>query len=258
MTSVSKLVARGPEGTKIVEVNDKLTLGFTRLAINGLTEAGMQPYQQGNLTWICNGEIYNSKAIERSLGLTSTGSDCECIGDLYLRHRDDLKAFARALDGVFALVLYDGDLDILIVARDPYGVRPLYTAVDHQTLVFASELKAILPEFKSVSTFLPGHVCVYDALSISLVKDLEYHSVPWITQPSTYEDSLYNIRIALEESVRKRLLTDRPVAALLSGGLDSSLIASLVQRNLRQLNKPPLKTFSIGFEGPLMWLMLVS
>lgn len=249
MTSVKKLVARGPEGTKIVEVNKKLTLGFTRLAINGLTDAGMQPYQQGNLTWICNGEIYNSKAIEQSLGITATGSDCECIGDLYLRHRNDLKAFARALDGVFALVLYDGDLDVLVVARDPYGVRPLYSAADHQTLIFSSELKAILPEFKNVSTFLPGHVCVYDTLNLSLIEDLEYHSVPWITQPSTYEDSLCNIRFALEESVRKRLLTDRPVAALLSGGLDSSLIASLVQRSLRQLNKPPLKTFSIGFEG---------
>jgi len=305
--SVERLQARGPEGTQIVEVNEDIVFGFTRLAINGLTNAGMQPYKKGNITWVCNGEIYNSKAIEKELGLENTGSDCHCIGDLYLRHRNDPATFVRALDGVFAIVLYDGDLDRLIVTRDPYGIRPLYVGsiivdnskqinhinnllnnlntintsnsvgptgpiqdtnvietgnftvyeVQYNTFVFASEIKALqIQSFDSVTAFLPGHVQVYDTLTMTLIEDIQYHSVPWIVNPqyrpseySGFDDACYALRFALEEAVRKRMLTERPVAALLSGGLDSSLIAALVQKHLDQLGLPPLKTFSIGFEG---------
>jgi asparagine synthase (glutamine-hydrolysing) len=257
--SVEKLVARGPEGTQITQVDEDVIFGFTRLAINGLTSAGMQPYNKGNIHWICNGEIYNSKALEKTLGLENTGSDCHCIGDLYLRHRDDPATFIRALDGVFALVLYDGDLQRLIVARDPYGIRPLYMASvisDNSEFVFASELKALLPEYENISAFLPGHVHVYETVTNSLIQDIEYHTIPWIINPEfrssvtvSLDQAANSLRFALEEAVTKRMLTDRPVAALLSGGLDSSLIAALVQQNLNQLGQPPLKTYSIGFEG---------
>jgi asparagine synthase (glutamine-hydrolysing) len=254
--SLEKLVARGPEGTQITQVDKDVVFGFTRLAINGLTNAGMQPYSKGNVHWICNGEIYNSKALEKSLGLENTGSDCHCIGDLYLRHRDDPAAFIRALDGVFALVLYDGDLQKLIVARDPYGIRPLYMASAIAEFVFASELKALLPEYENISAFLPGHLQVYETVTNTLIQDIEYHSVPWIINPefrssvtASLDQAANSLRFALEEAVTKRMLTDRPVAALLSGGLDSSLIAALVQQNLNQLGQPPLKTYSIGFEG---------
>lgn len=274
---VRQLQARGPEGTQILHINDKVTFAFTRLAINGLTEAGMQPYQKGSITWMCNGEIYNSKELESSLGLTNTGSDCECIGDLYLRHRNDLAAFARSLDGVFALALYDDELKRFIVARDPHGVRPLFIASrpnlqvkyltinnsqvplydgECHTFTFASEMKALIPYFDLVQAFPPGHIQMYDSQTVRLIKDTQYYSIPWITnpqfrktEPTGLQDAAVALRFALEESVRKRMLTDRPVAALLSGGLDSSLIASLVQKNLNQLNQPPLKTFSIGFEG---------
>jgi asparagine synthase (glutamine-hydrolysing) len=252
-------------------------MGFTRLAINGLTDAGMQPYTKGPLTWICNGEIYNSKDLENSLSLANTGSDCECIGDLYMRHRDNLVAFARALDGVFAIALYDAERQRLIVTRDPFGIRPLFVGcrpntevslaninnspvpVFHSkfnTLVFASELKALVPYFESVLTFQPGTIQSYDVSTMHIICDLRYHTVGWMTnplyrpsEPNGLVDASVALRFALEESVRKRLLTERPVACLLSGGLDSSLIAALVQNNLRNLNKPPLKTFSIGFEG---------
>ena len=308
--SLEKLVARGPEGTQITQVDEDVVFGFTRLAINGLTNAGMQPYSKGNIHWICNGEIYNSKALEKSLGLENSGSDCHCIGDLYLRHRDDPATFIRALDGVFALVLYDGDLQRLIVARDPYGIRPLYVAnvmVDNSkeqalvnntlktillsstetdicdlsgstgpvqinapieylqhdmefmktnTYIFSSEIKALLPEYEDISTFLPGHVQVYETVTNTLIQDIEYHNVPWIINPefrssvtASLDQAANSLRFALEEAVTKRMLTDRPVAALLSGGLDSSLIAALVQQNLNQLGQPPLKTYSIGFEG---------
>ena len=274
---VKQLEARGPEGTRVVHLNEKVTMAFTRLAINGLTNAGMQPYTKGPLRWICNGEIYNSKELEESLSLENTGSDCECIGDLYMRHRDNLVAFARALDGVFAIALYDAERQRLVVTRDPFGIRPLFIGcrpnteitlaninnspvpVYHSkftTLVFASELKALVPYFETVLTFQPGTVQCYDVATMNLMQDFRYHSVGWMINPqfrpseiTGFIEASNTLRYALEESVRKRLLTERPIACLLSGGLDSSLIASLLQNNLRNLNKPPLKTFSIGFEG---------
>jgi asparagine synthase (glutamine-hydrolysing) len=274
---VKQLEARGPEGTNIVHINEKVTMAFTRLAINGLTNAGMQPFKKGPITWICNGEIYNSKDLEKSLGLENTGSDCECIGELYLRHRYNLAAFARALDGVFAIALYDEELGRLVVTRDPFGIRPLFMGcrpntelslaninnspvpVFHSkfnTIVFASELKALVPYFEVVTTFSPGTVQCYDVNTMFLQSDVRYHSVGWMTNPqfrpcetTGFVDASNSLRFALEEAVRKRLLTERPIACLLSGGLDSSLIAALVQNNLRNLNLPPLKTYSIGFEG---------
>jgi len=270
---VKQLVPRGPEGTRITHITDKVTFGFTRLAINGLTDAGMQPYVKNKISWICNGEIYNSKELEKSLGLESTGSDCECIGSLYLRHRDDLTSFARALDGVFSIALYDDELKRLIVLRDPFGIRPLFVGIrpnmttslntpipcfkaSFDTFVFASELKAIVPYFEHVHAFQPGTLQIYDVTNMVLVQDLRYHTVGWMTNPQFRPDildgftnSMKALRFSLEESVKKRLFTERPIACLLSGGLDSSLIASLLQKNLKELGLPPLKTFSIGFEG---------
>ena len=258
---IRKLEARGPEGMKVVDLSGNITFGFTRLAINGLTDAGMQPYSSGPLTWMCNGEIYNSKQLEEDLGLESAGSDCHCIGELYMRHRDDLATFARSLDGVFGLILYDAEREILIVARDPYGVRPLFVGTNfcNDTTVFSSEIKGINMSYDKVEPVSPGTVRIYSRMQGNkfVLKELvKYHTTPWITNPQFTPlsitgriDAAMALRFALEESVYKRMLTDRPVAALLSGGLDSSLIASLVQMNLKQTGQSPLKTFSIGFAG---------
>ena len=274
---VKQLVARGPEGTRITNITDKVTFAFTRLAINGLTEGGMQPFTRGSISWVCNGEIYNAKSLEKSLGMEGGGSDCECIGKLYLRHRNDLVSFARALDGVFAIALYDDEMKRLVVLRDPFGVRPLFIGMrpnmstsyaqinnipvpmykgTYDTFVFASELKALVPYFEHVTTFYPGTIQTYDVNTMVMTSDLRYHNLGWMLNP-LYSDAnpagiiqaKEALRFALEQAVKKRLLTERPIACLLSGGLDSSLIASLLQKNLRDLNLPPLKTFSIGFEG---------
>ena len=250
--SLNFLTARGPEGLQISELTKQLSFGFSRLAINGLTQAGMQPFHKYNMAWMCNGEIYNSKELNASLGINSAGSDCYCIGDLYLRHQDDLATFARSLDGVFALAIYDINLNKLILARDPYGIRPLYIGTNESgNITFASEIKALGSNLKSVRYFLPGTIEVYDMNTMTLSKTIQYHTVPWITNPTlTDVDSVKPaIRAALLDAVEKRMLTDRPVAALLSGGLDSSLIASIVQRFLKSSGQPSLKTFSIGFKG---------
>ena len=245
---VKHLAARGPEAFRFLDIVGG-TFGFTRLAINGLNEAGMQPFQDisGNL-WMCNGEIYNAHSLNIAM---PSGSDCEVIGDLWKRCNGDAVAFARALDGVFALALYDSARMQYVVARDPYGVRPLYYMYGDGELWFASERKALegssTKPYHRIEEFPPGQVWVIDAHTLNPVK-YTYHRVPWIQMAST-NGWQTKLREALEEAVKKRMLLERPVAALLSGGLDSSLIAALVQKELRLQGKPPLKTFSIGMPG---------
>jgi asparagine synthase (glutamine-hydrolysing) len=220
---------------------------------------------------MCNGEIYNWKelAYQHGMNLTS-GSDCEVIGYLYELYKDNLPTLFRMLDGVFALIIVDQERKRVIVARDPYGVRPLYLGTKYeyrheqgntftvgpQTLFFSSELKGLIPISDHIGHFPPSTYQVYDIPTKKLLHSEKYHHTPWLknafvspVHPSGLDMACASLRFALEESVRKRMLTERPVAALLSGGIDSSLIASLVQKNLRMFQLPPLKTFSIGMKG---------
>jgi asparagine synthase (glutamine-hydrolysing) len=253
-SSVAHLTARGPEGVRIIDISGA-TLAFTRLAINGLTDAGMQPFVD-EFTWMCNGEIYNSFQIAKEIGFVSkTGSDCEVLGALWKASGKNPVAFCRALDGVFAIVLNDGDN--FIVARDPYGVRPLYWSEDRfNGLVFASERKALeqwVDHHAKIYEFPPGEVWTIPggvwAGHGERVSKVVYHSVPWLKGCLNDTEELGLIRGSLMNAVRKRLMTERPIAALLSGGLDSSLISACVQRLLNEAGALPLRTFSIGMAG---------
>lgn len=268
---IQTLTPRGPEDMTVTTLSGDITLGFTRLAINGLTSQGMQPFGNHGLVWMCNGEIYNWKELAAMHNLTLTsGSDCEVLGYLYEIYKDNLASLFRMLDGVFAFLLVDQDRQRVIVARDPYGVRPLYHGVKFeykhengtmfsvgtQTVFFSSELKGLIPLADHIAHFPPGTFQVYDIHTKKLLHSEKYHTTPWLknpllspSHPSGLDMACMNLRFALEEAVQKRMLTERPVAALLSGGIDSSLIASLVQKNLRRLNLPPLQTFSIGMKG---------
>jgi asparagine synthase (glutamine-hydrolysing) len=278
---VRALHARGPEAAQILKIPGVGTAGFTRLAINGLDPAGMQPFSNDRLIWMCNGEIYNWRALAAEYGiLCESGSDCEVLGPLYEKFLElglGVDAFFRALDGVFAIVIVDMAHQRLIVGRDPYGVRPLYCG-QRMSLelaagstaaapiwkpkalnwVFASELKALSPFCEMVSAFLPGHYQVYSTAASDrrLLETARYHTVPSLKVPllgpgllDTPEMATLAVRDALMTAVRKRLMTERPVAALLSGGVDSSLIAALVARELKAAGAPPLRTFSIGMLG---------
>ena len=272
---LNKLHTRGPEGSRIIQGGkDTFQLGFTRLAINGVNEEGMQPMssEQRDIHWICNGEIYNWKELATRYTVASkSGSDCEVIGPLFqqIAKETNTKAFFRALDGVFSTVIIDSSAGVAVIGRDPYGVRPLFVGyivgseasavpgraslmdgsgkrLPVQTIVFASEVKALPPNCAIIEAFPPGYYAAYSLETLQRIGFEQYHSVPWVKHPS---NSFDNLRITLEQAVEKRMLTERPVAALLSGGLDSSLIAALVQRSLKHAGAPPLQTFSIGFEG---------
>jgi asparagine synthase (glutamine-hydrolysing) len=276
---VKQIANRGPEAARIV-AGDKFQMGFTRLAINGLNEAGMQPMSDsgGRWHWVCNGEIYNWRDLAARHGIqTTSGSDCEVIGHLFtkLATTTDARTFFRSLDGVFSIVIVDVQEEIAYVARDPYGIRPLFigytlgepiveataqmcildesgTRRPVERILFSSELKGLpLNECVAVEPFPPGHYAAYDLKTLNRIGFEPYHTVPWIKNPdlAAHDAAEKAIRHALTEAVKKRMMTQRPVAALLSGGLDSSLIAALVQRELNHAEAPPLKTFSIGFKG---------
>jgi asparagine synthase (glutamine-hydrolysing) len=147
---------RGPEFSKLTKVSPECLFGFHRLAINGLNTASNQPLQYKHLTLICNGEIYNHKELFHLLGMQpTTDSDCEVILPLFEKY--GIEGTLQLLDGVFAFLLCDYDIHDkgirLYIARDPYGVRPLYQMVPktpkapnaHRRMYgFASEMKMLI------------------------------------------------------------------------------------------------------------------
>lgn len=259
---VKTLAARGPEsdGGAWKDIPGVGTFCFTRLAINGLTETGNQPFEDSELVWMCNGEIYNHGELEQRCGHASvSGSDCEVLGPWWRKSGKHLGEFAKGLDGVFALVLVDKAAGRMVVARDPYGVRPLFfvelgdeTTPWGKNYMFASERKALEPFCgidHRIYEFPPGEIWSFQLHFKGAQRSVEYqyHHVPYL---KVKDQRLDRLRMELENAVDKRVENcERPIAALLSGGIDSSLIAALVQRNLQQKGKPCLRTFSIGMAG---------
>jgi asparagine synthase (glutamine-hydrolysing) len=272
---------RGPENSQLCKVSRKLMFGFHRLAINGLTNDSSQPLIKGDIILICNGEIYNYKELYELMDATgaimpSTQSDCEVI--LWLYEKYGMEQTLQMLDGVFAFVLLDQRSSIgeplLYVARDPYGVRPLYSIfqntenVDKEsTMGFASELKVLsqfaidFPQTKyKVEQFIPGSYSTYtfsDKVCSQwepLAKNTLYHisgfsktmykSMEIVT---AIPEIVQGIQTYLIAAVEKRCCTtERPIACLLSGGLDSSLITALVSEYHKKNGLPPVETYSIG------------
>ncbi|KAJ8078647.1 asparagine synthetase [Marasmius tenuissimus] len=233
-----KLRHRGPDWSGCF-VGKNSVLVHERLAIVGV-DTGAQPLisQDGKVILAVNGEIYNHLALRSEFGPEvkfKTHSDCEVIIPLYGKYGKEL---CKQLDGMFSFVLLDETVEPprIIAARDPIGITTLYQGWSSKkpgAVFFASELKAIVDECDSIISFPPGHV--YDSRDNSTVRyfqpswwngDLEG---PEATIPDRPAD-LELIRTTLEASVRKRLMSEVPYGVLLSGGLDSSLIASIAAR----------------------------
>jgi len=251
---VKNLEARGPEFTKILDISGtQISLGFTRLAINGLTEQGNQPFIKDAVYVICNGEIYNYQELAKrwQIDLPEGTSDCAVIAGL--TGKLGITELCRALDGVFAMVIVDMNEQVMYVARDPYGVRPLYEGIfktgEH---MWASEIKGISESCVSVKPFPPGTWRKY-SLEGNFINEYRYHTIPHVKQAcfnltKGRDHARYALREALTEAVKKRLLSDRPIGALLSGGLDSSLVCAIAAKELGRIGKK-LTTFSIGMPG---------
>lgn len=254
----NKTQHRGPDNTTHLVITDSVLFGFHRLAINDLSESGNQPFVLKNetgqdLVLICNGEIYNYKqlATKHNCDLKS-GSDCEIILHLYKKY--GFVKTIEMLNGVFACVLYDTSTNITYVARDPIGVRPLYMGSSNNgSDMFCSELKGISELCETISQFPPGYVWdsqtnFFTPYKNSLNTAIQNHNLH-IKQTDTLETIKTNIKEKLINAVKTRLISDRPIGCLLSGGLDSSLIAAILSKLYAQSNNKKLKTFSVGLEG---------
>lgn len=249
----NKMKGRGPDYSelkKIVFKNGKcIIFGFHRLSINDLSEAGNQPMILDQSTLVCNGEIFNHKNIEEDHEFNyKSNSDCESI--LHLYNKTSIMETVNTLDAEFAFLLYDNKKDILYAARDPFGVRPLFIGYDNKdNTYFSSEIKGISNLCVKINRFRPG--CVWESSSKSYSRYYLYYYIDKfsIRESGDLDIILKNIRDKLTTAVHKRLMSDRPVGCLLSGGLDSSLISSIVSKQFKLQNKGELNTFSIGMKG---------
>jgi asparagine synthase (glutamine-hydrolysing) len=265
------MVHRGPDDHG-VHVAPGIGIGMRRLSIIGL-DTGHQPMsnEDGSIWVVFNGEIYNYASLRHDLQqrghVFATASDTECLVHLYEEHG---RALVDHLRGMFAFAIWDGNARELLLARDRLGIKPLYYTASPHGLIFASELKPILQchgvdrslDWEAVGhllTFLatpsaasivagirklePAHVAVARAgqpLRLDRYWDVAFQPDESVTEGECVEQ----LRALLDESVALHRVSDVPVGAFLSGGVDSSAVVATLSRQ----QATPVKTFSIGFE----------
>jgi len=277
--ATSRLVHRGPDDTGLFfDQESGVGLGHRRLSVIDLSEAGRQPMasDDGMVNIVYNGEIYNFQEIRSTLEGHGhhfwTETDTEVILNAYMEWgMDCLTRFV----GMFALALWDSRSRLLFLARDRLGIKPLYYHFTPGELIFASELKALMafkgfprdidPDavplflhyqyipsprtvFKDTFKLLPGRYAVFDGQDIRI---RSYWELPHIDRTSkgrdrSEEDVFTELDHLLTQAVSDRLVSDVPLGALLSGGIDSSIVVALMQK----VNTSPVRTFSIGFNEP--------
>lgn len=249
------LYHRGPDSQEVWNENG-VFIGHTRLAIVGPND-GLQPIVSGcgNYILSVNGEIYNHEKMWETLeqlGYKRTlKTDCEVILPLYQEYGEKCVSM---LDGIFAFVLYDKKNDKVLIARDRIGVLPLYCGFDDGEVWVSSELKCIYDK-QYIRTLEPAHY-VFKSIADVFQRDIEatfYDDAYWrnssfVSDKRNIEQILTETNQVLTRAVKKRLMADVPFGVLLSGGLDSSLVASIANRIMKERGKDSIHTFSIGLE----------
>ncbi len=260
---------RGPDGSGL-HIADNVGLSHTRLAIIDL-KSGDQPLFSGPCALVANGEVYNYIELREEHGLaTATGSDCE--PPLHLYRRDAGTGFGDALRGMYAVALHDRATRRLTLVRDPFGIKPLYTAEFPGGIAFASEPQALIAAglvapriraeareellqlqfttgaetiFEGIRRVLPGETIVI--ADGAVVERRRRAALPeGGPEPITEEDALSRLDAALEESVRLHQRSDVPYGLFLSGGIDSGAVLTM----MRRLNDRPVRAFTAAFDVP--------
>ncbi|CAL8295516.1 unnamed protein product [Merluccius merluccius] len=272
-TSAMKISHRGPDAFRFENVNGHTNccFGFHRLAIVDQLY-GMQPLRVKKfpLLWLCyNGEIYNHKVLQKQFGFDcQTQMDGEVL--LHLYDRFGIQKMASMLDGVFAFILLDTANRKVFVGRDTYGVRPIFKLLTEDGfLAICSEAKGLteinhsMASQPSIVPFLPGHFEAFDLKTTGKVESIQLERFHCCTQEpahalydavqiaSSFDEEVVksNIRLLFENAVRKRLMAQRRIGCLLSGGLDSSLVAATLVKLAKEEKLPyPIQTFAIGTE----------
>ncbi len=251
-----KLRHRGPDWSGIYS-SEHAILAHERLAIVGLNSGAQPLYSQDKKHVLAvNGEIYNHKELRAELESDyqfQTDSDCEIILALY---REKGAALLEDLNGIFAFILYDEETNEFLIGRDHIGIIPMYHGHDeHGNYYVASEMKALTPVCKTISEFPPGHFhsSKQDEPTRYYVRDwMEYNAVKG--NLTSKED----LTQALEDAIKRQLMTDVPYGVLLSGGLDSSITSAVAKRFAAKRIEddeqsaawwPQLHSFAIGLDG---------
>ena len=271
-----QIIHRGPDDEGYF-IEGNIGLGSRRLSIIDLAE-GKQPIfnEDRSIVLIFNGEIYNYFELRQELIRSGhqlyTNSDTEVIVHLYEEHDVDC---LHKLNGMFAFALWDRKKKRLFLARDRLGIKPLYYYLDAEKILFASEIKAILADksikreidtkglinyftfghsvapdtiYQGIKKLLPAHYLLCEDGRV-LIK--QYWDVPLATPQEDRGEAYYQAKILelLSQSVKRRMIADVSLGALLSGGLDSSAIVALMSR----ISNHPVQTFSVGFEFGKMY-----
>jgi asparagine synthase (glutamine-hydrolysing) len=237
-----KIQYRGPDNTIIRDFGDNGWMGFHRLKIMDLSDAGNQPLSYNNYHVVCNGEIYNFRNIRQNYEGSfpfQSHSDCEVLLPLFIDK--GIVGMAKELDAEYVCVIFDEAKRKFYAARDPIGIRPLfYGYTSNKDIVFASEMKVLHNICDEVFPFPPGYC--YDGDKFVKYADLsdvtEFHD-------HEQEEIFKNINHYFTKAVEKRMDADAPVGFLCSGGLDSSLVCAIAAR----LTDKPIKTFAVGITG---------
>ena len=238
--ALQRTESRGPDMTEILTLPSGI-LGFQRLAIMDLSFSGMQPFTRKRDAAICNGEIYGFREIKNDLIKKGykfiSDSDCEILLPMYYEY--GLEMFSK-LDAEYAAIIYDGENDSFIAARDPMGIRPLFYGYSESgKIIFASEAKNLIGLADKIMPFPPGHY--YTDGKFTCYCDIV------ATEGDYCKDDLETICSKIHDklvaAIEKRMDADAPVGFLLSGGLDSSLVCSVAQK---MYPEKPIKTFAIG------------
>ncbi|MGM0579425.1 MAG: asparagine synthase (glutamine-hydrolyzing) [Bacteroidota bacterium] len=263
---------RGPDFQKVF-VGDFVALGHRRLSIIDLNPQANQPMsaEDGRYQLVFNGEIYNYKSLRQELSSKGvqfeTESDTEVLLQLLIHEGKDA---LNRLNGFFAFAFYDQQKEEMLVARDRYGIKPLYYLEDEDRFIFASELKAILKfgiektidtnslytylqlnylpapmsMVKGVKKLMPGQYAVVKKKSVEFNSYYELKTTFEKSFQGTYEDAQVQLKSLMEKSVERRLVADVPLGTFLSGGIDSSIISAIAAKKVEGLH-----TFSIGYKG---------
>ncbi len=268
---INAISYRGPD-YQCTELIGNVGLAHARLSIIDLSPEAQQPFYTADKTisMVFNGEIYNYLELKKELlklGKYSfrTTSDTEVLVYLYQEYGEK---FLEKINGMFAIAIYDFNKEQLLLTRDRMGKKPVYYSVINDTLIFASELKAILKHplvkkdlnYNAINEYLTfdyiptpntifNNIYKLEASQYLIFKDAKitnkraYWKVNFTEQNISFSDATATLDVLLNNAVRDRLMSDVPLGVFLSGGLDSSTVAYYAQKNA----KVPVNTFSIGF-----------
>ena len=271
----NELYNRGPDEEGLY-LNEHIALGHKRLIVID-PEGGKQPmikkYSFGEYAIVYNGQIYNAKELKETLKENgfefNTYSDTEVLLNAYIYYGNDV---VNHLNGIFSFAIWNSHTEELFLARDHFGVKPLFYAIFNDTLIFASELKSIfkfpdIPKivdkqglselfgigpahtpgftvYKNIFEIKPAHFAIYNRSGLHIKRYWKLTSKP---HTESFEETCNHLRSLLEDSINRQLVSDVPLCTFLSGGLDSSILTKLIGNYRKSNGLSPISTYSVDY-----------